>query len=88
MDLILEQPATSERIAVQIKSSAGQTEFEDHIDKMDRYEQFDRTYFVCHSPKGAITSANDNRHQFLGDNDLAKKVFTAGLFEWVLERVA
>ncbi|MBR0826155.1 hypothetical protein JQ596_11445 [Bradyrhizobium manausense] len=46
----------NERAAVQAKSAANQKILNAYIRRMDATEQFDRFFFICHSPKGALSA--------------------------------
>ena len=56
VDLELEDPALNERAALQVKSVAGQKTLDAYIRWMDAAEQCDRFFFICHSPKGALSA--------------------------------
>lgn len=69
-DLTLENPVTSEKATVQVKSSASQQAFDEYIAEVDRIGVFDRAFFVCHSLQGALRTPPDrpeikvwDRHQ-------------------------
>jgi len=86
VDLILEQPATDEIAFVQVKSKAGQSVLDDYIGRFQRSETYDRMFFVCHSPKGALSVDDDaSLHVWTGDR-LADAAVKAGLFDWLIER--
>ena len=88
VDLILEQPATGERAFVQVKSKAGQAVLDDYVDKFRRSGAYQRMFFVCHSPKGALATEDDaSLHVWAGDH-LADATVRAGLFDWLMERSA
>ncbi len=88
VDLILEQPTTGEKAFVQVKSKAGQAVLDDYIDRFRRSETYQRMFFVCHSPKGALSTDDDTRlHVWVGDR-LADTAVRAGLFDWLTERTA
>ena len=87
VDLILEQPATGETAFVQVKSKAGQAVLNDYIGRF-KQSGHDRMFFVCHSPKGALSAADDAKlHVWAGDH-LADAAVRAGLFDWLMERSA
>ncbi len=86
VDLIIEQPATGEIAFVQVKSKAGQSVLDDYIGRFRRSETYDRMFFVCHTPKGALSVNDDpSLHVWAGDR-LADAAVKAGLFDWLIER--
>jgi hypothetical protein len=87
VDMELEQPTTSERGAVQVKSSANQKLLDQYIARIDDAERFDRFFFVCHSPKGdlAAPAGRNDVHIWTG-RELAATVLRMGLQDWVFER--
>ncbi len=88
VDLILEQPTTGEKAFVQVKSKAGQAVLDDYIDRFRRSGTYQRMFFVCHSPKGPLSTDDDARlHIWAGDR-LADAAVRAGLFDWLTERTA
>lgn len=89
VDVVLEQPTTGELAAVQVKSAASQKVFEGFIDEADATARFDRLFFVCHSPKGALEVPADRSdiHLWVG-RDFARIVLRLGLTDWVMEKIA
>ncbi len=88
VDLILEQPTTGEKAFIQVKSKAGQSVLDDYIDRFRRSGTYDRLFFVCHSPRGPLSTEGDARlHVWAGDR-LAEAAVRAGLFDWLTERTA
>ena len=89
VDMEIEQPTTSERGAVQVKSSASQKTLEQYIVRIDEAERFDRFFFVCHSPKGDLIAPADRSdiHVWAG-RELAATVLRMGLQDWVFEKIA
>ncbi len=88
VDLILEQPATGEKAFVQVKSKAGQAVLDDYVDRFRHSGTYQRMFFVCHSPKGTLSTEGDSRlHVWAGDR-LADAAVRAGLFDWLTERTA
>jgi hypothetical protein len=43
-------------------------------------------FFVCHSPKGALSSGDDPSLHVWAGARLAKTTVSAGLFDWLIER--
>lgn len=89
VDLELEHPIINERAAVQVKSVAGQNTLNAYVKKMDATEEFDRFFFICHSPKGKLTPPDDRPdiHVWTG-TELGSIIVRLGLQDWVMERLA
>lgn len=87
VDLILEQPTTGEKAFVQVKSKAGQGVLDDYIGRFRRRGAYDRLFFVCHSPTGALRADHARHHVWAGER-LAEAAVRAGLFDWLIERTA
>ncbi len=86
VDLVLEQPSTGETAFVQVKSKAGPSVLQDYIDRFRRSGDYEHFFFICHSPKGALSTEGDSRlHVWAGDR-LADAAVKAGLFDWLVER--
>jgi hypothetical protein len=87
VDMEIEQPTTSERGAVQVKSSASQKTLDQYIARIDEAERFDRFFFVCHSPEGELTAptGRNDIHVWVG-RELASTVLRLGLQDWVFEK--
>lgn len=89
VDLVLEQPTTGERAAVQVKSAAGQKQLDEFIAGADETGLFDRLFFVCHSPKGRLTAPEDRRDVHIWvDEELAKTALRLGLADWIIEKIS
>ena len=88
VDLILEQLATGEKAFVQVKSKAGQAVLDDYVDRFRRSGAYQRMFFVCHSPKGALSTDGEARLHVLAGERLADAAVRAGLFDWLTERTA
>ena len=84
-DLVLIQPATGEAAFVQVKSKAGQKVLDDYVQRFER-GPYQRMFFVCHSPSGALVAKVPERiHVWTGER-LADVTVRAGLFDWLVER--
>lgn len=88
VDLLLEQPTTGERAFVQVKSKANQSVLDDYLDRYRRDGSCQRFFFVCHSPKGNLTTEEDDRLQVWAGERLAEAAVKAGLYDWLIERVS
>jgi hypothetical protein len=89
VDLVLEQPTTGEKAAVQVKSRADQGKLKTFIDRADAAGTYDRLFFACHTPAGPLSAPNgrDDIHVWSGDR-LAETALRTGLADWVMEKVA
>ncbi|MCK6370404.1 MAG: restriction endonuclease [Gammaproteobacteria bacterium] len=88
IDLALEQPSTGERAFVQVKSRATAAILNDYIARFQADPTYQRMFFVCHSPQGNLPSPADAAiHVWVGPR-LAEMTLQAGLFDWLIERVA
>src|ERR1035437_5386115 len=90
-DLLLREPITGRRYAVQVKSKAGRAELEATVAVLTP-GTFERVFFVVHSPAKDLTRATctpDSSHvQFVSPDDLAKLAVDAGLAGWLQDKVA
>lgn len=87
VDMEVEQPATGERAAVQVKSLAGQRTLDQYISRVDDAERFDRFFFVCHTAEGALTAPSDRDDIYVWTGrELASTVLRLGLQDWVFEK--
>lgn len=89
IDLALEQPITNERCAIQIKSSATQLALNEFVKLADETDDFDRLFFVCHSPKQKLKSPidRDDIHVW-STTELSGMALRLGLSDWVIEKVS
>lgn len=88
VDLVVEQPTTGERGAVQVKSAAGQKQLEKFINAADETGLFDRLFFACHSPRGTLVvpEDRDDVHVWV-DEELARTALRLGLADWIIEKI-
>ena len=88
-DLYLVSPTTSETAFVQIKSSATQRVLDDYCRRFTR-SGADRFFFICHSPKGTLRLPDDtlisSARLWVGLS-LARRALSAGLFDWLVDRI-
>lgn len=89
VDMVLEQPTTGERGAIQVKSAAGQKQLDQFISSADEAGSFDRLFFACHSPKGNLAAPLDRRdvHVWV-DRELARTALRLGLADWIIEKIS
>jgi hypothetical protein len=86
-DIELVLPVTGERAMVQIKSQTDQAELEDYIAAFNRWDR-QRLFYVYHTAKTPILSAQDPRVTVIGPDRLSSFVLRAGLVEWLLEKTS
>lgn len=89
VDLELEHPVINERAAVQVKSVASQNTLDSYIRRMDATEQYDRFFFICHSPNGRLNPPDDRSdiHVWTA-GELGSTVMRLGLHDWLMEKIA
>lgn len=86
IDLLLEQPTLGETASVQVKSRANQAVLDEHLAHF-AVSGLPRTFFVCHSPDGKLTTGDaPGVHLWTGDH-LAEIAVKSGLFDWLMDRV-
>jgi hypothetical protein len=89
VDLELEHPIINERAAVQVKSVASQNTLDSYVRRLDATEQYDRFFFICHSPKGSLNPPDERPdiHVWTGP-ELGSTIVRLGLHDWVMEKIA
>ncbi len=85
-DIILENPITGERCAVQIKSSADQKSLEKFVVQADETGKFNRVFFVCHSPKENLLMDERPDVHIWDAGTLSQTAIRLGLSNWIIER--
>ncbi|CAN5451347.1 hypothetical protein BH10PSE11_BH10PSE11_17840 [soil metagenome] len=88
IDLAIEQPATGERAAVQIKSQATQSVLDDYIARYDAAGTFSRLFFVCHTATAGFNPPNRSDIHVWEGKALATVVLRLGLADWVQEKIS
>jgi hypothetical protein len=89
IDVVLEQPTTSERAAVQVKSSASQKTLDRYVDLVDEEGTFSRSFFICHSPKGSLEPpAGRNDIHVWCESEVATAALRLGLADWIIEKAS
>lgn len=89
VDMVLEQPTTGERAAIQVKSRSSQTTLNVFIERADAGGPYDRLFFACHSPIGSLAAPPERSdiHVWSG-RQLAATALRTGLSDWILEKIA
>jgi hypothetical protein len=88
VDLVLNQPSTGETAWVQVKSTAGQAEFDDYLARYHADGSYDRFYFACHTPAGRLAVPNEERVHLWAGAHLAEIAIRSGMFDWLIERTS
>lgn len=83
IDLDLELPITGKRAFVQVKSRTSSAELARYVERIE--EQYDEMFFVFHT--GTATT-KDDRVRVIGPADLARRVFDAGLSDWLIRKTS
>lgn len=88
VDLIVEQPLTGERMAVQVKSAANQAVVDDYARRLGERPAGERLMLVCHSPAGTLTAppSDGRRIELVTGSKIAKLALATGLVDWVIQR--
>jgi hypothetical protein len=89
VDLVVEQPLTGARMAVQIKSKADQTTVDDYAMRLGRRPGDEQLMLVCHSPIGNLSEpvVSDGRTlQLMLTEQVSKLAMDAGLVSWISAR--
>ena len=86
-DLVLQQTATGERAFVQVKSGSDQATLSRYVLDFESDPGFDRMFFICHSPKGALTAGPSSKpvHVWSGQAT-ARQAIAAGLLDWLVQK--
>jgi hypothetical protein len=89
IDIVLEQPTTNERAAVQVKSAATQRTLDQYVSLIDEDGTFSRLFFVCHSPRGNLEAPIErNDIHVWCTREIAATVLRLGLVDWIIEKIA
>lgn len=83
IDLDLELPVTGKRAFVQVKSKTSSAELARYVDLIE--EQYDEMFFVFHT---GSASTPDPRVKVIGPEALARRVFDAGLSDWLIRKTS
>lgn len=87
IDLIVQQPLTGERIAVQVKSSATQAVVNDYAARLALRSPDERIMLVCHSPVGSLVAPpgiDGRRIELMLGNDIMDLAIRTGLIDWIV----
>lgn len=89
VDLIVEQPLTGVRMAVQVKSSATQAVVDDYARRLDTRAADERIMLVCHSQDGRLAppaTPSGRVFELMLPERLIDVSINAGLTEWIVAR--
>ncbi len=89
IDMAVDHPVTGEHAAVQVKSSANQKIVQRFIADADDTGAYDRLFFICHSPTGALSVPDERADVHIWSNqEIARTALRVGLAEWIIEKVS
>lgn len=83
IDLDLELPITGKRAFVQVKSKTSSAELARYVELIE--EQYDEMFFVFHT---GSARTDDKRVVVIGPSELARRVFDAGLSDWLIRKTS
>jgi hypothetical protein len=86
--LVLEQTITDKTALVHVKSSATQATLDEHTRLFDENAHCARLFFVCHSPQGELDPGSRHEVQVWTRGQIAERVITSVLFDWLTARAA
>ena len=87
-DRVLEDLASGETAAVQVMVRADQAILADHIARFEAAGLHDRLFVVCHTPAGTLKAPAGCQVQIWTRPRLAKRALRAGLYDWLMEKLA
>jgi hypothetical protein len=89
IDLDLLSPVTGKRAFVQVKSQADLKTFLRYKSEFENMNQYDKMYFVVHSPSPELAAYSEQSDVILLTADrLAKLVVSAGLINWLIRKMS
>jgi hypothetical protein len=89
VDLVVEQPLTGARMAVQVKSSATQAVVDEYARRLDARSADEQLMLVCHSPQGKLAppaTASGRPFDLMLPERLVDLSINAGLTDWIVAR--
>ena len=87
LDLDLISPLTMEKVAVQIKSRADLTAFQEYQARFADLQGYARCYFVVHTPaRNLAPDAETDDLKLWTVPDIARLSVRYGLTEWILDK--
>ena len=86
VDLIMEQPLTGERMAVQVKSSADQQVVNDYAKRLAARTE-ERLMLICHSPIGMLVAPQiaDRSLTIMTASEITRRAIGCGLTNWIVD---
>lgn len=92
IDLDLLSPVTQERIAVQVKSTATESQYNTYCEKFRKTTGYTRFYFVTHSPNKSLAKAAHSSTVpgfiFWDAEQLAQQAVRNGLVGWLMDKAS
>ncbi|KQR80519.1 restriction endonuclease [Sphingomonas sp. Leaf343] len=89
IDMIVQQPLTGERMAIQVKSSATQQVVNDYAAKLSLRASGERSMLICHTPVGALAapaSEGGRPLELMLGEQVTDLSINAGLTDWIVDR--
>jgi hypothetical protein len=89
LDLDLLSPVTNEKAIVQIKSSSNFDEFQRYVNEFKKMKNYDKLFYVVHSPEKKLMSAIRNEQiKLLLLDDITKLSINSGLIDWIIKKAS
>lgn len=89
IDIELLAPVTNERAIVQVKSSSNLSTFNDYLVRFTKLGDYDRRFFVTHSPDDDLTNyikhESDPMIDFWDADKLSELAIKGGLVDWLID---
>lgn len=85
-DLVLEDPFTTKRTFVRVKSRTTQKVLEESVSTLTASGLCDRIIFACHTPVGTLSDGGHADLQIWTGDHLADLTIKHGLIDWLIER--
>jgi len=86
-DIVLENPFSTKRTFVQVKSRATQKVLDESVSTLAASGLCDRIIFACHTPIGTLSDGGRADLQIWTGDHLAELTIKHGLIDWLIERV-
>jgi len=91
IDLALFSPITNEKIAVQIRSRSGLTQFNQWRTIISSMDQFDRFFYIVHTPLENLRNClidEEEKIDLIINERLSELVISYGLMDWLIRKVS
>ncbi|HJP69576.1 MAG TPA: restriction endonuclease, partial [Sphingomicrobium sp.] len=88
IDLLLENPVSTEIAWVQVKSRCDQAVLNDYLERFRRDGSAQHFFLAVHSPVAKLQAPVEPGIHVWAGLELARATLSAGLFDWVIERTS